>query len=144
MTSPNIDPRIAKPEDCVLRPLLDRRAAETPDKVYAIFQDDSSWTYAEMKAEVVRTAIGLQQLGVKQGDHVVSWLPNGPVVVKLPNGLLPREELMLGSAGRRANGSPRFPVELLFALPGWRDCGQTCSRFQVTPESQFEETEARL
>jgi crotonobetaine/carnitine-CoA ligase len=83
MTRQNIDPRMAKPEDCVLRPLLDRRAAETPDKVYAIFQDDSSWTYAQLKEEVVRTAIGLQQLGVKQGDHVVSWLPNGPAAMRV-------------------------------------------------------------
>jgi len=80
---PNIDPRIAPPEQCVTGPLIDRWAAERPDKVYAVFPDDSRWTYAELKAKVVQTAIGLQQLGVKQGDHVVSWLPNGPDAIRV-------------------------------------------------------------
>ena len=30
MSRPWFDPRVPPPEDCVLRPLLDRRAGETP------------------------------------------------------------------------------------------------------------------
>lgn len=79
----NIDRRIAPPEECVTGPLIDRWAAASPDKVYAVFPDESRWTYAELKAQVRRTAIGLQRLGVKQGDHVVSWLPNGPDAIRV-------------------------------------------------------------
>ena len=38
------DPRVPADVDCVLRPLLERRAAETPDKVFALFADGSAWT----------------------------------------------------------------------------------------------------
>ena len=73
----HLDPRLPSAEDCVTRHLIDRHAAERPDKVYAIFADESTWTYAELRAEVRRTAAGLQALGVKQDDHVLVWLPNG-------------------------------------------------------------------
>ncbi|PJK28022.1 ATP-dependent acyl-CoA ligase [Minwuia thermotolerans] len=69
---------MAPAEVCVTRSLIDRHASATPDKVYAIFQDGTEWTYAGMQDLVRQTALGLQKLGVKQGDHVVSWLPNGP------------------------------------------------------------------
>src|SRR5690606_38921852 len=36
------------------------------------------WTYRDLRDKVVQTAIGLQQLGVAQGDKVLSWLPNSP------------------------------------------------------------------
>ncbi len=83
MTAATIDPRIAPPEDCVTGPLIERWAARQPDKVYAVFPDGSSWTYGELQAQVRRTAIGLQALGVRQGDHVVSWLPNGPDALRV-------------------------------------------------------------
>ena len=57
------DPRVPDADVCVVRPLIDRRAAETPDKIYALFADGSTWTYAQLREEVVRTAIGLQSLG---------------------------------------------------------------------------------
>jgi crotonobetaine/carnitine-CoA ligase len=72
------DPRIPDLELCVLRPLLDRRARSTPDKVFVRFVDGSEWTYRKLRDVVIDTAIGLQALGVQQGDHVLSWLPNGP------------------------------------------------------------------
>ena len=71
------DPRIPAPDICVLRPLLDRRAAVHPDRVYAIFPDGSQWTYAEMQRLVRQTGRQLQELGVRQGDTVLVWLPNG-------------------------------------------------------------------
>ena len=39
------DPRIPAPDDCITRLLIDRRARETPDKVFSLFPDGSSWTY---------------------------------------------------------------------------------------------------
>lgn len=63
---------------CVLRPLLDRHAAEQPDRVFAVFADGTEWTYAEMRQRARRVAAGLAKLGIGKGDRVVSWLPNGP------------------------------------------------------------------
>lgn len=83
MTEANVDSRMAPPEACVTRPLIDRHAAATPDKVYAVFQDGTEWTYGQLRENVRRTAIGLQNLGVRQGDHVVSWLPNGPDALRV-------------------------------------------------------------
>ena len=64
-------------EDIVVRELLDRRAAEHPERVFAIFEDGEVWTYADVRAKAVHVARGLAELGVKQGDHVVSWQPTG-------------------------------------------------------------------
>ncbi len=61
----------------MLRYLLDRLAAATPDKIFCVFEDGTAWSYARTRAEVIKTAIALQALGVRQGDHVLSWLPNG-------------------------------------------------------------------
>ena len=41
------DRRIPPAEDCVLAALLERRARETPDKVFVVFEDDETWTYAQ-------------------------------------------------------------------------------------------------
>ncbi len=81
------DPRVPPPEDCVLRPLLERRAAETPDKVFIRFADGSTWTYRQTLDIASRTANGLHALGVKQGEHVLSWLPNGPDAIRVWFGL---------------------------------------------------------
>jgi crotonobetaine/carnitine-CoA ligase len=76
-----LDPRMPAPEDCVLRPLLDRRARETPDKIFVVFEDGTSWTYAELRRQVAKVAASLQKIGVSQGDFVLSWQGNGPVTL---------------------------------------------------------------
>ena len=84
MTTAWRDPRIPLPEDCVLRPLLDRRARETPDKVFVQFADTgASWTYAELHRHVRETAAALQGEGVRQGETVLTWLPNGPDALRI-------------------------------------------------------------
>ncbi len=83
MSKTNIDPRMATAEACVTKRLIDRWAEEAPEKVYAVFADGSEWTYRDLKKAVVCTAAGLQKLGVKQDDHVVSWLPNGPDAIRV-------------------------------------------------------------
>ncbi|WP_280415014.1 AMP-binding protein [Nocardia carnea] len=65
-------------DQAVLRYLLDHRAAEDPDKVFAVFDQGPVWTRKEVLARVRSAAASLQRLGVDQGDHVVCWLPNGP------------------------------------------------------------------
>ena len=78
------DPRIPSAEDCVLRPLLDRRARETPDKVFVQFADTgATWTYAELHRHVRDTAAALQGEGVRQGETVLTWLPNGPDALRV-------------------------------------------------------------
>ena len=61
----------------MLRYLVDDWADKQPDAVYAVFEDGSSWTYAELRDLVVTKAAGLQKLGVKRGEHVAVWMQNG-------------------------------------------------------------------
>jgi len=66
------------PGNCVLRYVLDRHADTQPERTFALFADDSSWTWGETRQIARRFAAGFTALGVSQGDHVLSWLPNGP------------------------------------------------------------------
>lgn len=70
------DTRVPARTTCVLRYLLDQWAADRPDNPYVVFEDDSHWTYAGLRERVISVAVGLQRLGVRQGDHVAVWLPN--------------------------------------------------------------------
>lgn len=72
------DPRIAPRETCVLRYVVDRMTARQPERPFATFPDGTTWTYADLRTHTRRYAAGFHALGVRQGDHVVSWLPNGP------------------------------------------------------------------
>lgn len=71
------DPRVPDRQTCVLRYLLDDWAVAQPDKPYVLFENGDSWSYARLRDEVIGVAAGLSRLGVKQGDHVAVWLPNG-------------------------------------------------------------------
>lgn len=71
------DPRVLDRRICVLRYLIDDWAEKTPDRVYAVFEDGSSWTYGDLRAHVVSKAAGLQRLGVARGQHVAVWMQNG-------------------------------------------------------------------
>jgi carnitine-CoA ligase len=84
---PTPDPRVPAPDVCVLRPLLDRRAHETPEKVFAKFADGRAWTYKVLRDITIRTAAALKALGVRQGDNVLSWLPNSAEALKVWFGL---------------------------------------------------------
>ena len=77
------DARVPAPQDCVLRPVLEKFAAAQPDKVFARFADGSEWTYRHTLDVVRRTAAGLQALGVRQGENVHVWLPNGPDAIRV-------------------------------------------------------------
>jgi carnitine-CoA ligase len=72
------DPRVPAARDCVVRDVLDRRAADHGGRVYATFLDGQpDWTFADLRLRVIETANGLRNCGVRQGDHVLAWLPNG-------------------------------------------------------------------
>ncbi len=71
------DPRIPARDRVVTRSLMERWNRECPDKVFIQFADNAEqWTYRHFRTLVIQTAIGLQRLGVGQGDHVLVWLPN--------------------------------------------------------------------
>jgi crotonobetaine/carnitine-CoA ligase len=78
---PWFDPAVPAPEDCVLKAMLDDRAARHPERRFALFEDGSQWTYAECRAQVRAAAAALQQLGVVKGDRVLAWLPTGQSMV---------------------------------------------------------------
>ena len=77
------DPRIPPRDDVVVRNLIERWNRECPDKAFVVFEDGANWTYAELREKVLQTALGLQQMGVRQGDHVIVWLPNSPENLRL-------------------------------------------------------------
>src|SRR3712207_1658870 len=78
-----LDPRMPPLDHCVLRPLLERHVRERPDKECFSFEDGPTWTYRELRTRVDAVAAGLQRQGVRQGDHVLIWLPNGPEALLL-------------------------------------------------------------
>ena len=70
------DPRIPAPEVCVLGHQLEHWAAKRPDETFFIFHGGETWTWGQTLELVRRAAKGLQAMGVKRGDHVLSWQPN--------------------------------------------------------------------
>jgi crotonobetaine/carnitine-CoA ligase len=70
--------QIPAPEDCVLKDLLEKQAARFPDRDFVRFWQGETWSYAQTLHHTRRRAEALRQAGVKQGDHVLCWLGNGP------------------------------------------------------------------
>lgn len=71
-------------QEVVFRDLIDHWAAETPDRIVAVFDTgEPAWTFADLRRQVRVTARALQRAGVRQGDHVASWLENGPLAVRV-------------------------------------------------------------
>ena len=74
-------------ERVVLRYLVDHYAQERPDQVFVKFTDGSTWTFAQLREETVAAAAGFRALGVKQGDHVGSFLPSSIEAIRVWYGL---------------------------------------------------------
>jgi len=79
---PWFDPALPRREDCVLKAILDERAARFPERRLALFDDGTEWTWGEARTQVRALAAALQRLGVRQGDRVIAWLPGGPDLVR--------------------------------------------------------------
>src|SRR6476469_7745113 len=74
------DPRFPNRDECVLRYLLDRHAADQPEKTHVVFEDGEEWSFADVRRRVLAKAVGLQQLGVRRGERgglATQW-PGGP------------------------------------------------------------------
>jgi carnitine-CoA ligase len=79
----NEDSRVPPREECVLRYVLERWAALHPERSFIRCSDGSSIGYAEFLKTVERAAAGLASFGVKQGDTVTVWLPNGVEMIRI-------------------------------------------------------------
>ena len=74
--------RLPTREECVVRELLIRRAAECPDRDFVLFENGERWSYSDALGRVRRCAAGLEALGIGPGDLVLSWQANGPTAVE--------------------------------------------------------------
>lgn len=78
---------VTSEQDCVFASLLLRWTRERPTAPFANFADGSTWTYAETYRTACVVANSLRALGVRQGDNVLCWLPNGPDMLRLWMGI---------------------------------------------------------
>lgn len=78
MTDPH---RLPDASECVIRELLVRRAADHTDTEFMLFENGERWTYGQALERVERHAAGLEALGVRHGDFVLSWQGNSPMAV---------------------------------------------------------------
>lgn len=67
---------------CVLRYALERHARTKPDEIFAAFEGDERWTFAQTLQQVASLAGNLHELGVRQHDHVVLLLPTCPLALR--------------------------------------------------------------
>lgn len=76
---PGIDASAVPPAElCVLRYLLERQAQDHPTRDFVRFWGGETWSYAGTLERVRRRAAALRRHGVRQGDHVLCWMGNGP------------------------------------------------------------------
>ena len=81
MTRSDAVPAFPSREECVLPDMLAARAGATPDRPFALF-DEETWSYGRTATEAWRAAHALQRVGVEMGDYVSVWLPTGPDVLR--------------------------------------------------------------
>jgi crotonobetaine/carnitine-CoA ligase len=62
---------------CVLPALIEKWAATRPDDLLVEFESGERWTSTETLSQTRRAAAALRALGVRAGDRVLAWLPNG-------------------------------------------------------------------
>jgi crotonobetaine/carnitine-CoA ligase len=74
---PWFDGRMPRLADCFLLDQIARAARESPERVFALFEDGERWTWSAALERIRVTAAGLKRLGVAAGDYVINWQPNG-------------------------------------------------------------------
>ncbi len=79
---PWFDPAMPSREQCVLPCLLETHATRTPSREFLRFEDGARWTFAATRALARRAAAGLRRHGVRPGEAVLVWLPNGADAVR--------------------------------------------------------------
>jgi crotonobetaine/carnitine-CoA ligase len=87
MTHAVADPRIPPRDEVVHRYVVERLAAERPDAPFLVFPDRTRWTYADVRRIATSAGRALHEVGVRQGDNVASFLPNGTDALRVWWGL---------------------------------------------------------
>ena len=77
------DSRIPARDRCVLRDVLERWCREKPEAPFIKEYGGATLSYATFRDEVVATAAGFARLGVRQGETVAVWMPNGLDILRL-------------------------------------------------------------
>jgi crotonobetaine/carnitine-CoA ligase len=72
------EPALPSAEQCSIGSVLARRAATDPNEVLVVFDSRLTWTTREAYEAACKMAAALRRSGVKRGDHVAVWQPNGP------------------------------------------------------------------
>jgi len=83
LTSAMLPPR----EHTVIRYLLERNAQESPDETSVVFDDGSGWTRRDCLIAAYASANRLRAAGIRQGDRVGVFLPNGEDFIRIWWGL---------------------------------------------------------
>lgn len=81
MTSASPDIELPTREEAVIAELIERNAAATPDKVFAVFPGDNEWTCARAAEETWRWGNALAGLGAGYGDCISVWIPTSPDIL---------------------------------------------------------------
>lgn len=81
--------------------LLRKWSRLTPDKTFAVFESGAQWTYREALDLSWKVGAALARLGVKPGQPVLSFLPNG-------------EEAILTWFGANAAGAVYAPINIAY------------------------------
>ncbi len=68
--------------EVVLRHILERQAQEIPTKDCMFFEDGERWSYGEALQEAYRAANALYEFGIKRGENVLTFLPNGQACIR--------------------------------------------------------------
>lgn len=76
------DARFPSRDDAIVWRILERNAHQFGDETYMRFEDGTEWSFAETLRQAREAASGLASLGVRSGDHVFVWLPNGPAALR--------------------------------------------------------------
>jgi len=69
-------------EDSVLPYLLERNAAETPERKQFEFESGETWSCQQTLDKVRSTAALFAEQGIAAGDFVLGWLPSGPDMIR--------------------------------------------------------------
>lgn len=70
-------------DECVLRYVLERRAAQTPTRDFIRLPSGEAISYGDFAVQVQGVAAALAQLGVRQGDTVTVWMPNSVEMIRV-------------------------------------------------------------
>ena len=73
---PWFNPKPPQQNQCVTGALIDQAFASCPERLFALFEDGTEISYAQLYHQTRRQAAALQKLGVRKNDRVLVWLPN--------------------------------------------------------------------